>query len=485
MKKICIVLFLMVTFVMISIVPVFAESDYYKLVWSYDWKTGNMSGIIDSIDTEDGFLAVGFSGDTNLKANILYFNKKGEYINQTTYEKTKLAKIIKEGEYYYAFGKNEENNTYVILKLDSKGNIKDSMEFEAENALSNAEDDAFYVVSGESQFFIFDFWYFSEYESNVIVIDKSFDISECYDVPRDYWDDEMINLLEPFTSLHDFYMNYAFDWDGATEEDVTDSIPYKGGFLVTRVEYNNEESILWYEKNGIPVWTVDLGNKFAKAVIPYEDIIIVSTSSWNDDSVSFELFDKNGISIESDDIYNYYPKDNSYRPEFFVELENGFMTASTKNGNPLATQLMYFSKPFNVSTKTDGNGTIEVETSAFSYNEVTFKITPNEGYELVEAKVTDENGVVLAYTDDTFTMPSANVTIEATFKKIETPAPSIDENETKEPEQKLESNTLKEKETVNNPITGDRIVAFFVIFGICSTILTKYIIPKRRNYIIK
>ncbi len=395
-----------------------AESEYYKHVWSYDWKTGSMSGIIDSIDTKDGFLAVGFTDGTNSKANILYFNKKGEFVEEITYPNTKLAKIIEEDGYYYAFGKNEDNNTYVTLKLDSKGKIIDSFEFEADNSLSEAEDDAFYVVSGDSQFFIMDFWYFSFYdEQRVIVIDKEFNEEDCYDVPRYNWDEEMENLLTPYTDLHIFYMNYAFDWDGSTDEEVTDSIPYKGGFLVTRVEYNNQESIMWYEKDGEPVWTKELGNTFAKAIIPYDDYIIVSIGSWDDDTVHFGVYDKNGNELETDDIYNYYPSGDTFKPEFFVELEDGFMTASTKNGNPLATQIMYFSKPFKVITKTDGNGTVKVVDSSFKNFDVTFVVEPKEGYVLDVVKVTDSDGNVLTFTDYTFTMPSSDVTIEVSFKK--------------------------------------------------------------------
>ena len=401
---------------LINVAFVKAESEYYKHVWSYDWKVNSMSGIIDSIDTEDGFLAVGFTNGESIKAKILYFDKKGEYVSEETYNDTKLARIIKENDYYYAFGKNQTNNTYVVLKLDSKGKIKDSFEYEVENSLSDAEDDAFYVVSGKNQFFIMDFWYFSVHDFRAIVIDKGFNENECYDVPRDNWDDEMNQKLKPFTDLHEFYMNYAFDWDGSTEEDVTDSIPYKDGFLVTRVEFNNQESILWYEKDGEPVWEKDLGNVFAKAVIPYGDIIIVSIGSWDSEKVEFGIFDNKGNLLEKDDIYNYYPSGDFY-PEFFVELENGFMTASTKDDNPLATQLMYFSKPFKVNVKTDGNGEIKVESTAFSFDEVKFTIEPKKGYVLGEVKVIDSNGNVLTFHENTFTMPSADVLIEATFVK--------------------------------------------------------------------
>ena len=93
------------------------------------------------------------------------------------------------------------------------------------------------------------------------------------------------------------------------------------------------------------------------------------------------------------------------------------MTASTKDDNPLATQLMYFSKPFKVNVKTDGNGEIKVESTAFSFDEVKFTIEPKKGYVLGEVKVIDSNGNVLTFHENTFTMPSADVLIEATFVK--------------------------------------------------------------------
>ena len=71
--------------------------------------------------------------------------------------------------------------------------------------------------------------------------------------------------------------------------------------------------------------------------------------------------------------------------------------------------------PLNISTKVEGKGKIEVVNSARNGEEVTFKITPEEGYVLGVVKVTDANGNVLTFTSNTFTMPSLDVTIEATF----------------------------------------------------------------------
>ena len=71
--------------------------------------------------------------------------------------------------------------------------------------------------------------------------------------------------------------------------------------------------------------------------------------------------------------------------------------------------------PLNISTKVEGKGKIEVVESAHNGEQVTFKITPEEGYVLGVVKVTDADGNVLTFTSNTFTMPSSNVTIEATF----------------------------------------------------------------------
>ena len=71
---------------------------------------------------------------------------------------------------------------------------------------------------------------------------------------------------------------------------------------------------------------------------------------------------------------------------------------------------------YSVTTKTDGNGTIEsTHVHAEKGEIIKFVITPNEGYVLSEVKVTDEEGNVITFTENTFTMPEANVIIEATF----------------------------------------------------------------------
>lgn len=100
-------------------------------------------------------------------------------------------------------------------------------------------------------------------------------------------------------------------------------------------------STIYYEKNGNLVWKKDYSNRFIKCVIPFNGRIIIAYGTPN--RVSFGVLNDKGEELEVDDIHNYYP-DGVYKPEFMVEMTNGFLLASTKDESPLATQIMYFSK---------------------------------------------------------------------------------------------------------------------------------------------
>ena len=71
---------------------------------------------------------------------------------------------------------------------------------------------------------------------------------------------------------------------------------------------------------------------------------------------------------------------------------------------------------YKITTKTDGHGTITSSRDVANGGEViTFRITPEKGYTLSKVTVTDGEGKVVTFTDYKFTMPSANVIIEAKF----------------------------------------------------------------------
>ena len=114
--------------------------------------------------------------------------------------------------------------------------------------------------------------------------------------------------------------------------------------------------------------------------------------------------------------------------DFYISNE-GFLCALGRGecgyfdypiGNGLRPAVTVLTKDINfiIETKTDGHGKVEAEKiQAHGGEVVKFTVTPDEGYVLGQVKVTDALGNVVVFTDYTFTMPNANVLIEATFVK--------------------------------------------------------------------
>ncbi len=100
--------------------------------------------------------------------------------------------------------------------------------------------------------------------------------------------------------------------------------------------------------------------------------------------------------------YFRYPIGNGIRPLVLVKNEN---------------------IAFKIETKTDGHGQVKAEKNQARDGEIIkFTVIPDEGYEIKEVKATDSKGNVVKFNNYTFTMPKANVLIEATFsKKTENP----------------------------------------------------------------
>ena len=85
---------------------------------------------------------------------------------------------------------------------------------------------------------------------------------------------------------------------------------------------------------------------------------------------------------------------------------------------------------YNITTKTDKNGTVEVRSKAREGTEVLVTVSPNKGYKLDEITVTDKRGRDIKVKETNredrykFTMPARDVTVEATFKQIKQEQPS-------------------------------------------------------------
>lgn len=95
---------------------------------------------------------------------------------------------------------------------------------------------------------------------------------------------------------------------------------------------------------------------------------------------------------------------------------SGECTTTTSN------QLMMERQPHTVNIAETQNGTVTTIFSTTKMGEtVSLTITSEQGYELDTLTVTAVDGTTIAVTNNSFAMPASDVTVSATFKKVDTP----------------------------------------------------------------
>lgn len=75
---------------------------------------------------------------------------------------------------------------------------------------------------------------------------------------------------------------------------------------------------------------------------------------------------------------------------------------------------------YTITCNSSTGGTVSATSPAYEGSTVTMTVTPETGYELNALTVTDGSGNEVTVTDNTFTMPSSDVTVTATWKKVTT-----------------------------------------------------------------
>lgn len=102
--------------------------------------------------------------------------------------------------------------------------------------------------------------------------------------------------------------------------------------------------------------------------------------------------------------------------------EDGFMvlTYDDKTEEELTNyNVEVYTYVYNIETKVSGSGKVEVVESSRAGKEVSFVVTPDDGYTISVVKVTDKDGNVVTFEEGKFTMPNADVVIEVTLVKEE------------------------------------------------------------------
>lgn len=89
---------------------------------------------------------------------------------------------------------------------------------------------------------------------------------------------------------------------------------------------------------------------------------------------------------------------------------------------------VYFEKKeadtYSITVNPSQNGSVTADKqSAKAKETVTLRVEPSENFELESLTVTDANGKPVTVSNNQFTMPASNVTVSASFKKVEDPTP--------------------------------------------------------------
>lgn len=147
---------------------------------------------------------------------------------------------------------------------------------------------------------------------------------------------------------------------------------------------------------------------------------LVDTITIDDYYPDYMLANKNSFVVPLVSKTCYGPVDTSWRGTATQKSKdvNSFIPPvykEQKNEQQCEVILQEYHLPLSIETKVSGEGRIDVVKTSVYGEEVTFTVTPMDGYVLSYVKVYDKLGNEIVITSNTFTMPNNDVIVEAVF----------------------------------------------------------------------
>ena len=129
-----------------------------------------------------------------------------------------------------------------------------------------------------------------------------------------------------------------------------------------------------------------------------------------------ELLTQAATAVEGEiRVYAYKDSSGNDINSYYISI-----APTLKQIDNIISNLQIDKRPINITN--DGNGTVTTDQSDNTQipvgTSVTLSITPNETYEIDQITIKDSNDNDVIATNNTFTMPKSDVTINATFKKV-------------------------------------------------------------------
>ena len=454
MKKKLYVLFgLLVSLLLVGVVN--AKGPYYL-----DWETeqDDNKAAVGNIAYKDGYITVDYT-----ETGVLFtkFNNKGEEVLAKTYNEVSVYDVKVVGDYIYQVV-NDDGDLY-LTKVDGEFNVLKSAELEYEYCgyyFTRIGLEAIYVGSDKVVIPLSEGLavYSLDLEFDQILNPTNRNIEKYYpgyqvgnELAREYdYNNYYLDAMghkEGFFALGVYEENNACSDANASQGSPRDSV--RGDIVCGR------NLIKLFDDDGEEIWTVDIENDHAYIYeIDFLNNHIAAIVDYGN-KTSINIYDMDGNllqTIKSSDNYGFlrktdngfivvqgycgiqlgtiwdgpvdtvldqskYPgqKDGFTNQSIGDALNSCCATNSKLAGGCESNHQVYYLNRGIKAEVTSGKGTVEVASEQRPGEPVTFTVTPEEGYVIGVIKVTDANGNVLTFTDNTFTMPSADVTIEVEF----------------------------------------------------------------------
>jgi len=396
-----------------------AEDSSFGFMWKND--DVSIKSIDGFIKVNGGYLAGGYVNGQD--SYVAKFDDKGNEIAHVNLNGDTVVGLHEYGSYYYAIEEDywqlmvyklNKNNLSIVSKMTTpleRNGWNYVIEFKEANAyITTIADDEF---GG---------WYNVDTAKNELLVKINFD----------NWSYDIVPLVEnsngiDYTQFNNLYSKeYQLFIKEVNRQRVPIDVKTNGTYNVV-VGRNSEDMT-----SGGYIAVYDKDNKLvkeynsAKSTMYYTDVLILGDNilALGPNHNNIDVYGFDAKLIESIELKKQYSDNKVFNGLALVESIGGFTAAywvcdlrSDGCAENCKQGIMNYEFLYNIEVKTDGNGEIITsKNKEYGNGEVTFKIKPKEGYVLGSVKVTDRNGNVLTFTDYTFTMPYADVLIQATFQ---------------------------------------------------------------------
>ena len=442
MKKIHLLFGLVMSLLLVGVVK---AANIYDL----DWKTQNQTGVVADrgIDFNGNYLTVDYSSE----AVLTLYDKYGKEIKHVGLGRNNVATMT-------AYG----NDIYLVGGMGSSGFIakydKDLNQLKKTSMLVTSM--AYYQSSMGLDILIVDdttVKFIDSDDSALVIFNRNLENQQVIELDEDNADQyipayQLVKKLPKSFRLDNYPTAYTYRGTDVAigtmyDEDCLDE-PDGDELIENRCEFPR---LYLFDQTGNQKWYKQLDDyKYISEVRFVDNYVVIIAHRYDNSAMDLLIYDMNGNQVQKitstsgfmniSDTAAGFMVTEGYCPSVsgkdrginlglngkeLIDVPNnsapGCCTYGPKKAAGASSsscvsnhQVYYLVR--NIETKvTKGKGTVTAIKSSKPGEPVTFTVTPAEGYVLGEVRVTDVNGKTIVFKQNTFTMPNADVLVEAVF----------------------------------------------------------------------